>query len=128
MPRGGRRVGAGRKPGVKCLMDKEAAREALRAMVKAKLGPMVEAQMANAMGIKYLVARDKKTGKFRRLGEDALATLEAGDDEREVIEVWEKDPNVSAFTDLMNRTLDKPIEQVTADIRADVVYRWKDEE
>ena len=30
----------------------------------------------------------------------------------EIIEVWEKDPSVQAFTDLMNRTLDKPAEQV----------------
>jgi hypothetical protein len=33
----------------------------------------------------------------------------------EVIEVWEKDPSVQAFTDLMNRTIDKPIEQMAVD-------------
>ena len=29
----------------------------------------------------------------------------------EIIEVWEKDPSIHAFTDLMNRTLDRPKEQ-----------------
>ena len=126
MPRGGRRPGAGRKKGGGSLLDKEAAREVLRNIVKANLGPMTEAQVANAKGIKYLVARDKKTGKFRRLSEDALAVLE-GDDEREVIEVWEKDPNVSAFTDLLNRTLDKPKEHFEAEVNLDAVLRWKGE-
>ena len=30
----------------------------------------------------------------------------------EIVEVWEKDPSIHAFTDLMNRALDKPKEQV----------------
>jgi hypothetical protein len=31
--------------------------------------------------------------------------------QQEIIEVWEKDPNVQAFMDLMNRCIDKPKEQ-----------------
>ena len=30
---------------------------------------------------------------------------------QEIIEVWEKNPSIHAFTDLMNRTLDDPKEQ-----------------
>jgi hypothetical protein len=74
-----------------------------------------------------LVARDKKTGKFRRLTAEALASFEEGSD-REVIEVWEKDPNVSAFADLLNRTLDKPAEHVEQTVTGNIVYRWKAEE
>jgi hypothetical protein len=37
--------------------------------------------------------------------------VKLGDDE-EIIEVWEKDPSVQAYTDLLNRALDKPAEQV----------------
>jgi len=44
----------------------------------------------------------------------------------EVIEVWEERPNVQAFTDLLNRTIDKPIEQVNADVKGDFVIAWKD--
>jgi hypothetical protein len=48
----------------KSTLDKEAAREVLREMVKAELQPMTEAQIKHAKGISYLVYRDKKGGKF----------------------------------------------------------------
>lgn len=123
MPKGGKRKGAGRPKGSRdpqtvareqtaaiLLHDKEQGRLALQAMVFAELQPLVAAQIANAKGLKYLVTRDKKTGKFLRVTE-TMARLKQGDGE-EHIEVWEKDPSVQAFTDLMNRTLDKPAEQV----------------
>lgn len=113
MPRGGKREGAGRPAGTKNAetLSKEAAREALRQAVLLEMSGMIAAQVANAKGIKYLVARDK-SGKFSRITEDELTALLAGEDEeRVVLEVWEKDPSVQAFTDLMNRALDKPKEQ-----------------
>ena len=70
---------------------------------------MLEAQIAHAKGLSYLVVRDTKTGKVLRVTE-AMAKARLGKDE-EIIEVWEKDPSVQAFTDLMNRALDKPKEQ-----------------
>ncbi len=91
-------------------MDKEAAREFVRVTVTAALQPLLDAQIANAKGLKYLVTRDKKTGKFIRVTE-AMAKVKQGDSE-EHIEVWEKDPSVMAFTDLMNRAIDKPKEQI----------------
>jgi hypothetical protein len=85
---------------------------------------MTEAQIANAKGIKYLVAREKKTGKFTRV-EDIRGQITAQEGE-EIIEVWEKDPSVQAFTDLMNRTIDKPAETITAEVNQTIkVYRWK---
>ncbi len=128
MPRGGKRPGAGRPKGSKNpnTLEKEAARAVVRAMVTAQLGPLVEAQIANAKGIKYLVVREKKTGKFVRVTE-AMARVKLGDAE-EIIEVWEKDPSILAFTDLMNRTIDKPIEQmkVDADSEMTLVVRWQE--
>lgn len=106
MPRGGKREGSGRKKGRETL-DKEAAREMVRQKVYGELGPLVDAQIANAKGIKYLVIRQKSTGKFLRVGEGG-AKLAA---DEELIEVWEKDPSVQAFTDLLNRAIDKPKEQ-----------------
>ena len=42
----------------------------------------------------------------------------------EIVEVWEKDPSIHAFTDLMNRALDKPKEQVLElSIEGDIVAR-----
>jgi len=90
-------------------LTKEAGREALRQLVLAQMADLAAAQLANAKGLKYLVTRDKKTGKFIRVGEAM-----AGNQTEETIEVWEKDPSVQAFTDLMNRALDKPAEQEQA--------------
>jgi hypothetical protein len=110
-------------------LDKEIARARLRELVMLHLDPLVEAQVANAKGIKYLVAREKKSGKFRRLTE-AQALLQVGGEEAndlEIIEVWEKDPSVQAFTDLMNRTIDKPIDQVDNTVKGTLVVKWQGE-
>ena len=49
-------------------------------------------------------------GKLTKEQFDKL--IESGeDDATERLEVWEKDPSVQAFTDLLNRALDKPKEQ-----------------
>lgn len=103
--------------------DKAAAREALRLQVVARLDVLTEAQISNALGLKYLVYRDKKTGKFER-----VKTLEAVDQDAETIEVWEKDPSIQAYADLMNRALDKPAEHVelTGADGAPLEIRWKD--
>jgi len=81
----------------------------VRQAVTQELQARIEGQIANAKGIRYLVVRDTRTGKFLRVTE-AMARTRLGRDE-EVIEVWEKDPNVQAFIDLMNRAIDKPREQ-----------------
>lgn len=88
---------------------KEIARESLRQIILRHMDRLVAAQIAHAEGLKYLVTREKKTGKFIRVTE-AMAKAKQGDTE-EIIEVWEKDPSVQAFTDLMNRAIDKPAEQ-----------------
>lgn len=115
MPRGGPRPNSGPKKGSKhqATISKEQARDALRQIVLARMATLVGAQLANAEGLKYLVVRDKKTGKFLRVTE-AMARAKSGQnapDSEETIEVWEKDPSVPAFTDLLNRALDKPKEQ-----------------
>jgi hypothetical protein len=53
--------------------------------------------------------RNTKTGKVLRVTERRRRP-KLGKDE-EIMEVWEKDPSVQAFTDLLNRALDKPKEQ-----------------
>ena len=100
----------GGRPKHQATIDKALMREELRRIVCAEMAPMTAAQIANAKGIKYLVTRHKNSGKFIRVTE-AMAKVKLGDDE-EIIEVWEKDPSVQAYTDLMNRALDKPAEQV----------------
>jgi hypothetical protein len=90
-------------------LTKEAAREALRHIVIREMDALVAAQISNAKGINYLVVRQRSTGKFlRRVG---ASDPETHDPDTEILEVWEKDPSTPAFTDLMNRALDKPKEQ-----------------
>src|SRR5215471_5069040 len=82
------------------LPSKRVLREVFRARVTPHLAALIDAQIAQAKGIKYLVKRDEN-GRFRRIGPEGL------DDPEGVYEVWEKDPSTVAFADLMNRTLDK---------------------
>lgn len=86
-------------------LTKQAIRDVVQAVVSRNAEAMAEAQVAQSLGLKYLVKRDPLTGKFERIGE-------AGIDGDGVIEVWEKDPSTAAFTDLMNRAADKPVEAV----------------
>lgn len=85
--------------------------------VARELGPMVDAQIANAKGIKFLVIREKGTGKFKRVAEGRAAQH---DPDEEIIEVWEKDPSVQAFDSLLNRALGKPIEQIELQVSGEV--------
>jgi DNA-directed RNA polymerase beta subunit len=111
MPRGGARPNSGPKKGTryKGTISKEQAREALRQIVIREMDALVSAQVSNAKGIKYLVVREKKTGKFLRVSELRARGLKP---DEEIVEIWEKDPSVQAFTDLLNRTIDKPAEHV----------------
>lgn len=109
MPKGHRFGGKPKGFKAQGTLDKLAAREYVRQRVTAALEPLLEAQIANAQGLKYLVTRHKTSGKFIRVTE-AMAKVKQGEDE-EIIEVWEKDPSVQAFADLLNRALDKPMDQ-----------------
>ena len=124
MPRGGRRPGAGGKKGRPNTLtaDKIALRAEARAQIAPHIQPMIAAQVANAKGLSYLVYRDKKTGKFER-----VKNVDAVNQDEERIEVWEKDPSIQAFTDLMNRALDKPAEhhEVTGLDGTPLVIQWK---
>ena len=123
---GGTRSGAGKKKGHKQpkTLEKEAARERVRQRITARLDPLIDAHLAQAEGLKYLVTRDKKTGKFIRVG-PAMAS-KAG---KETIEVWEKDPSVEGLRVLLDRALDGPKEQaleMTVDAGKDILA-WLDE-
>jgi hypothetical protein len=115
MPKGGARPNSGPKKGTKYgpnkhTLSKEAGRDLVRQVVLNHLEDMMAAQVAHAKGLTYLVRRDKGSGKFVRVTADML-DKQSDDD---VIEMWTKEPNVPAFTDLLNRALDKPKEQEQA--------------
>lgn len=109
--RGGRPKGAKNKKTLAEQQEKEATRQVVRDMVKKRVKTMIAAQISSSEGIKYLVVREKKSGKFKRVSEAMARARQALTADEEIIEVWEKDPSIQAFTDLMNRVIDKPKEQ-----------------
>src|ERR1035437_2008792 len=125
-PNGGARPGSGRKKGshLPQTIDKALYREVLRSLVVAHLEPMTLAQVSNAKGLQYLVYRDKKSRKFER-----VKALEDINQDENTIEVWEKDPSVQAYADLMNRALDKAIEpiELTGAGGGPLGGRWREE-
>ena len=92
-------------------LAKEAAREAARQLITASMRPMIQSQIAHAIGIGHLYTRDKQ-GKFSRIeSEDLIEQVLAQGREGKDYWIFAKDPSVQAFSDLMNRALDKPKEQ-----------------
>jgi hypothetical protein len=127
--RGGARPNSGPAKGTKYkpTLEKEAAREVFRAEVLKHLKPLLQRQIAHAMGIGHLYTRDK-TGKFSKIEDQAqidrlLTTGEEGSD----YWIFSKDPSVQAFTDIMNRALDKPKEQdQEIEHKGGITIRWQE--
>jgi hypothetical protein len=103
--------------------------ERLRELVFEHQDEMTKAQIEAAQGVKYLVARNKKGGKFTHLTEEmAQAILSGEDKENEIVEEWEKIPSTPAYAELMNRALGKPRESVEVAHSGGLEIRWKGEE
>lgn len=123
---GGRKPGALSKTTITANAEKEALRQYLRAKVAARWEPLINAQLDNAIGLKHLMLRDPKTGKFEHIKEEAdIARALASDGETHWI--YTKDPNSASAIDLFNRVIDKPIEPVEADVGGTIVLRWEGE-
>lgn len=132
MPRGGLRTNPGGRPkgttGIKhkATISKEQAREALRTLVMQHLEPLVRAQLHHAKGISHMMLR-QKDGTFKRSenADEIEQALNSGD--KNSYYVFTKDPSVQAFTDLMNRALDKPKEQEQEHhIQGKFVVKWSE--
>ena len=127
--RGGARPNSGPKKGAKYAktVAKEQAREIVREIITGELEPLIEAQIASAIGVSHFLVRNKTTGKFERITDpDKIeAAMNAGG---EYYRIFTKDPNVHAFADLMNRALDKPAQQtkVTGTDDGPINVRWLD--
>ena len=105
----------GGRPKHRATLDKEAAREVVRQRVWQELTPLLDAQLANAKGLAHFFLRDEKTGQFVRVTDpkqiEIALNMGQGGEEGRYYRIHTKDPSVQAFTDLMNRALDKPKEQ-----------------
>lgn len=111
MPLGGKRPGAGKPKGYKHAktIEKEIERELLRRQVIANRERMTNAQIEHACGVSYMVLRHKDGTFTRATDEKQLnAALAAGS---AAFEIFTQAPNPAAYKDLMDRALDKPVEQ-----------------
>jgi hypothetical protein len=131
MPRGGKRAGAGKPKGYKhqTTLEREEARKRLRERVIAEMEPLLSAQIANAKGISHFFLRHPRTKQFQRIEDpqQIAAALNRGEEGKSYW-IFTKDPSIQAFTDLMNRTFDKPKEhvEVTGADGGPVMYQWKE--
>jgi len=96
---------------------------------KKRLARLVETQLDNAEGIRHLMMHDPKSGQFVRVTGNAEQIGEALKTDN-AIWFYTKDPSVRAFTDLLNRALDKPAEhvQVAGADGGPLVIRWQRDE
>lgn len=110
--KGERTPGSGKPKGFKHpqTLEKEAIRAVVRAMVAEKVGPLTQAQITNALGIRHIFLRDEG-GRFVQLTDPKQieTALNSGEEGR-YYWTFTKDPSIQAYTDLMNRTIDKPQE------------------
>src|SRR5688572_21218334 len=89
---------------------KEQAREEVRQELTQHLGEISRALVKKALGVSYLVHRDRATGKFAVVSEaKARKLLESGN---EVLEVWSKEPHTEAIRQVLDRAIDRPKEQL----------------
>lgn len=130
MPRGGRRNGAGRRPGKTGpqarTLEKLAAREFAREIITRYLEPLIQRHVAHAMGIGHLYTRDKN-GKFTKVENQAAVDrlLTTGDEDKDYW-IFTKDPSTQSFTELLNRALDKSKEQdIDVRVSGEVTYTQK---
>jgi hypothetical protein len=92
-------------------LAKEAAREYVRQRVTAEMAGLLDAQVAHAKGIRHTFLRDEN-GRFVQLTDPKqIETALNSGDEGKYYWTFTKDPSTQAFTDLMNRAIDKPKEQ-----------------
>ena len=130
MPRGGARPNSGPKKGSKngpqkATISKEQARDALRQIVLREMDALVQAQVQNARGLMHMMLRNEDGTWRKAINADEILTALNGPTDRYWISV--KDPSIQAFTDLMNRALDKPKEQ-EQEVKIDggLVITWQE--
>lgn len=108
MPRGGKRLGAGRKPG-KDTLAKQAARDTAARFVAKYLTPLLRAQLAAALGThKLMLRREDGTWRAATARDDIEKALNG---DPNLYWIAPNPPNTQAASTLLAYGLDKPREQ-----------------
>lgn len=137
MPRGGdasRRNGklGGRPPGapnvatISANEQKQLAREVIREHIREHIPAIVKAQTENALGITYMVIRDKNGSYVEATNQAQVhAALAAGGD---AFRLYTRQPHQAAAAMLFAYAADKPVEpiEISGDPDKPVVFKWQD--
>jgi hypothetical protein len=111
----------GGRPKKKVTLDKEAARALVRERVIADLGPVIDAQLANAKGLAHFFLRDPKTKQFVLITDPKQIALALNMGEQgSYYWIHTKDPSIQAATLLLAYALDKPKEQMDVQVSGTV--------
>jgi hypothetical protein len=94
------------------------------AKVTERLPQFLDAMSDNITGIRHLMMRDPKTGKFERITGDAKQ-IDKALKSKNACWIYTKDPNIAAFTDLLNRAIDKPAEHIQVAGEGSITIRWQ---
>lgn len=92
-------------------LAKEAAREAVRLQITARLAPLVDAQIDSAIGIKHFFLRDASTGEWKRITNPAQIERALNGKEDKYL-IYTKDPNSTAAREMLAYAIDKPKESM----------------
>mgnify|MGYP001309500473 CR=1 FL=1 len=108
-------------------LEKLEGKARLRELVLRNLDPIVLGLIAKARGVNHMMLRDPETGQWVRLTEveQIEAALNApGAEEGKTFWVHTKDPDVAAASDILNRAIGKPIEEVDIQARVAHAFKW----
>lgn len=108
-------------------LEKQEGKERLRQMVLASLDPIVRGLIGKATGINHMMLRDETTGQWIRLTEPEqieAALNSPGAEQGKTFWIHTKDPDVAAATDILNRAIGKPVEEVQVDADVKMVFGW----
>ena len=127
--RGGKREGAGRKPGTPnaATIEKALLREEMRGFIAKHIPRMLGAQIEAACGVAHLMIRNDD-GTWAKapaeITEEQMLAVLNGDPNRYYIST--KDPNTQAFNTLAAYAADKPKEQEQEIVMdATLEIRWQ---
>lgn len=130
MSHGGKRPGAGKPKGTTqapsaAMRDRAECRRVYHERVSRQLEPIVDAEVAAALGVSHMMAQDAK-GQWTRVT-DPDAMLRCLNGGTAFYRIYAQNPDLRAVTDILDRELGKPKE--TLDLQASVnVATLSDEE
>lgn len=92
-------------------LAKEAAREHLRIRLTGEIDTFVDALVSRAIGVRYFVTRNKKTGKYELVTNPKQVIAALNGEDENIGEFYTDKPDIAAIKEALDRMVDKAKEQ-----------------